>query len=346
MLGMARWRILVLTGSALAAAVLGAAAQEVLDSRLRLAAAIVVVVGLVAIGTFATLLFIADARGSADQELRSDVRKLADGQRELARTISRSIGLHVDTMLMTELNEAKSVADDRTVQMMLGAERELRILDLLLEDGQWPDVVMNQAYQENAFDTFLQIMNRTENPISYMRIVQVIDPASSLRGARTENLVRHCHEILDVQAGKGHRASLRVTRRRFPFKFILIDDTRLVLQLQEYGGSAEALLIWGEILVTDPGSQLINVFRAIWDEIVDDPTTRTVTVADLPPRPPASRGGDRAGPRPPAADQHRGGHRGAENRQVDQEAHAGEAPLGDRGQRDQGADGKTAVGDP
>ncbi|MFG1955547.1 hypothetical protein [Micromonospora sp. NPDC048830] len=305
-----RWRIVVAVSGALIAAILGAAVQELLDTSLRMAAAIVVVVGLGAVASFAALAAIVEARNAADAELLTEVRAGTAHQQSLARSLanevhvlSQHIGLRVDTMLLGELKKAKSVDDDRTVQLMLTATREVRILDLLLEDGQWPGEAMPETHQNNAFDAFLAMLRRPASVVSYKRVIQVSDPANSLRRAKAGRLVEHCYDILELQKQRIGRASLRVTRRRFPFKFILIDDTGLVLQLQEYGDHG-GLRIWGEVLVVDPGSQLIGVFRDIWDEIVDDPSTRTVTAADLPPigRAVTGTSPDAVDPRSPAPD--------------------------------------------
>jgi hypothetical protein len=293
------WRIILTVSSALAAAVLGAAVQEMLDTKLRLAAASVLVVCVLVIALLAGLAAAIDSRRRADEDIIAAIQMQETGQREIAastsdritalaeetRRLSRNIGMKVDTMLLSELNTAKTIDADRTSQLMFSAQEEIRILDLILDDGRWPDEAMDQSYQHNAFDTFLALLRRTDPSIAYKRIIQVTNPATSLKNAQTLSIVKHCHDILDLQRTKGKKVSLRVTRRRFPFKFILIDKDALVLQLEEYGRSGEDLEIWGEVLVSDPGGQLVNVFSNIWDELLDDPSTRTVTLSDLPARP-------------------------------------------------------------
>lgn len=292
------WRVIIAVCGALVAAVLGAAVQEVLDSRTRVVASAALVVCVVAVALLATLGVMIDGRRQSDQDILTEVRDAVAEHRDTATAtnsriaslagqltmLSRSIGMKVDTMLLEELNTARTLDCDRTVQLMLTAREEIRILDLLLEDGRWPDEAMDQSYQANSLDAFLALLRRTSPPISYKRLIQVRDPAQSLRNARTPSLVKHCHDIMDLRRTRGSKVSLRVTRQRFPFKFIIIDRAALVLQLQEYGSDEEDLRIWGEVLVTDPGGQLVAVFRDIWDELIEDPSTRTVTLADLPPR--------------------------------------------------------------
>ncbi|MFC7528394.1 hypothetical protein [Actinoplanes sp. GCM10030250] len=349
-----RWRIILTVGGALIAAILGAAAQEVLDTNMRMAAAAVVLVGLTAIASFAALVALVESRKNADVDLLATLRGVAVVQeRSMQRlagevaTLSRHIGLRVDTMMLSELNTGKSLDHDRTVQLMLTATRELKILDILMEDGRWPDEVMDRAYQDNAFDAFFAVLRRPGG-VSYKRIIQVADPAQSLCHAQTPNLIRHCHTILELQSRQGAKASLRVTRQRFPFKFILIDDSAVVLQLQEYGDSSADLRIWGEVLITDPGNQLIEVFRNIWDEIMDDPSTRTVKVGDLPPKHLVAEepSGSLNGSRPPAPGHDHDRHARAENGEVRHERHVSERPDRERGQGDQGTDREAPVRQP
>jgi hypothetical protein len=283
---------------ALIAAVLGAAVQEMLDTRLRFAAAAVFAVCILVVTLLAALAALVDSRIQADRDVVVAVEEqmaqhqvltgVAAGRiSALGREVSAlagCIGMKVDTMLLSELNRTKTLESDRTMQLILDAKEEVRILDLLLGDGRWPDEAMDQLYLKETFDAFGELLNRADPPISYRRIVQVSEPHRSLQNALTPLFVRHCHDMIELRRSKASLVSLRVTRTRFPFKFILIDQSAVILQLQEYGDDKEDdLQIWGEVLISDPGGQLVAVFRAIWDELVDDPSTRTVTLADLPP---------------------------------------------------------------
>ncbi|GIF08270.1 hypothetical protein [Actinoplanes siamensis] len=291
------WRIVFAVCGALIAAVLGAAVQELADNQLRLAAAAAIVVCLLVVALLTGLTATIDSRLQADRELLTTIRGTTVEHRRLAGSTDRriaavrreiaamaaNVGMRADALTLSELNEAKSVETDRTRQLMGAAKEEILILDLLLEDGSWPNEAMDAQYQADAFESFDALVRQTSPGISYRRIIQVVEPESSLRHARTPQLVKHCHHMVGLQRARAGKVSLRVTRRRFPFKFIIVDRTAVVLQLQEYGDDPGALRIWGEVLINDPGGQLVAVFRAIWDEFVDHPSTRTVTVADLPP---------------------------------------------------------------
>ena len=75
---------------------------------------------------------------------------------------------------------------------------------------------------------------------------------------------------------------MKVARRRFPFKIILIDDHSLIVQLQEYDSTGRAFHLWGDLLISDPQRELISIFREIWDQIDGDDESRSLTESDLP----------------------------------------------------------------
>ncbi|MBB5627173.1 hypothetical protein [Sphaerisporangium krabiense] len=288
-------------GSALVGAVLGAAVQEVLTTELRLAAAIAVVLCVTVIGLFAALLATLESRRQADIEVsesnqallwtvRKEAVELGDRFQQASiaiaaevRDLSKRFGLHVEQLLLEEVNAMDSLDDDKTAQLMLSAQQELFVLDLISEEGHWPDGAMQADHSKDFFETLVQKVRGAPPSFTYKRIVQVSDPLRSLRNAKTTGFIRHCHAMLDLRKRKGHRVTLRVARRRFPFKFMLMDRTKLVIQLQEYSDVDESLRIWGEILISDPSSELIKIFLNIWAELDDDQHTRTVRIGELPP---------------------------------------------------------------
>ncbi|MEO3779378.1 hypothetical protein ABGB16_21550 [Micromonospora sp. B11E3] len=87
-----------------------------LDTSLRMAAAIVVVVGLGAVASFAALAAIVEARNAADAELLTEVRAGTAHQQSLARSLANEV--HV----------------------------------LSQHIGQWPGEAMPETHQNNAFD--------------------------------------------------------------------------------------------------------------------------------------------------------------------------------------------------
>ncbi|MBO3748039.1 hypothetical protein J5X84_18350 [Streptosporangiaceae bacterium NEAU-GS5] len=275
----------------LAGAVLGAAVQELLNTQLRLLAAIAVVLCVSLVAGVAALLSTLESRRQADEEISRNSKSLADDLeiefQSLAASVtadiqrlSKQFGLKVEKVLLEELNSIESLSDDRTAQMVFSAQHELCVLDWLSDLGRWPDEAMEAGYSRRFFEELMNTIRSRPPEFKYRRIVQVRNPAELLANAATPGFVRHCHDMLDLRAARDHNISLRVARRRFPFKFILVDRDRLVLQLQRHGDSGEDLAIWGEILITDPAGGLVSIFRKIWDELDDG--SNPVTKGDLP----------------------------------------------------------------
>jgi hypothetical protein len=203
--------------------------------------------------------------------------------KESMRVLSSQFGLSVERLLISDTDNYSSVAEDTSAQMIFSAESELLILDLLGEDGGWPDDAMNQKLLDQAFAKIIKLVEAPQSQLTYKRIVQVPDPADGLLRMKNGNLLKHCHNILRVR-GQGvatKRAVLRIAKQRFPFKFVMIDQSKLILQLQQYS-DGKKLTLWGELQIADPTRNLITIFKQIWDEIDYDDETRNARPSDLP----------------------------------------------------------------
>ena len=289
-------RVVLAVVSALVGATLGAGVQEALNSELRLLSAVTCAVLLAIIGVLAgqaTMIdsqrkIVSDSRAlvtSAEAERHASSRRLDELSKSLTREMTdleMQFGLRVDRLLLSEVNAMTSLDEDASAQLIFSAEEELCVLDIISEHGRWPDESMDDEHSDDFFNELIGRVKEADPPISYKRIVQVKDPSTSLRRAASGRFINHCHNMLEVRSGGKHKVSLRVTRMRFPFKFMLIDKSRLVLQLQEYEEGGDWFRIWGEILINDPKREFVSIFREIWDQIDDDPLTRTVTAKDLP----------------------------------------------------------------
>ncbi len=241
-----------------------------------------------------------DSRRRADEQIRdqtktiaTDVRlslsqyevdlgNLSDNLINSMYALESQFGLRVGRLLQSEVNSFSSMDEDTSARMILSAKEELRILDVIAENGSWPDDSMNQDILDSVFR---QIIHRAETPphrITYRRIIQASNPSAGLHSVENETLLKHCKEILRLRQQGGRRSALRIANRRFPFKFVLIDNTGLILQLQEYCGEGNVFRLWGELQISDPGHRLIPVFREIWDQIDDANDTRHLSISDLP----------------------------------------------------------------
>jgi hypothetical protein len=190
--------------------------------------------------------------------------------------------MRVERLLLAELNALHPLDEVASEQMIYSVQRQLYVLDLLSEDGRWPDEATNQDRVGQYFNALVQRIRESSRPLIYKRIFQVPDPTSRLPGIDNKNLIAHCREILDLHRERLHRVSMKVARRRFPFKIVLIDDNFLIIQLQEYDSTGKAFQLWGELRICDPQRELISIFREIWDQVDGDDESRSLTESDLP----------------------------------------------------------------
>lgn len=295
------WKLLLAVGSALTGAVLGAAVQAMVDTKLRMAAAGVTVLCILTFGIFAALIAALDAERTTSSKVTASNKVLIDknqvGIDDLARRmeyasaslmgqfdiLSNQIGLHVERVLVSEINQTPSMEADLTLQTILSAAKEICVLDLITDTGSWSDEWMNQQdYSRPYLAALIEKVRTSSPPIIYKRILQLPD-SLPLKSIASPPLTEHCQAMMSLRKVMSHRISLRTTSKRFPFKFVLIDGSRLVLQLEEYDERGVNLRAWGELVISDPLDALVSIFREIWDEINDDPRTRSVSAADLAP---------------------------------------------------------------
>jgi hypothetical protein len=247
-----------------------------------------------------------DSRREADKKIRDDtsavtqeIKQAHDRQKgdldilsaklmSSMDTLGKQFGLRVERLLQSQVNALSTTDVDTSEQMILAARKELRILDTIAEDGSWPDESMNQGILTRAFKG---ILARTEDspPLSYRRVIQVADISGGLQKVQSPTLLGHCRDILRLRQEGARNVSLRLAQRRFPFKVILIDNSGLILQLQEYSGKGDAFILWGELQVSTPGHNLdtpghdlIEIFREIWNQIDDADDTRHIREDDFP----------------------------------------------------------------
>ncbi len=274
-------------GNVVVGVVLGVVLKDMIQSSF---SAIVVIIALLATAILVVLVTQEEIRAKAT-EIARDVEDGRDKQHAEIDVLSASLsdsmasltkqfGLRVEYLLTSEVNKFQSIDQDNSARKILSAEKELLVLDLISKDGCWPDDAMNQGILSDAFGGMISLTESSPS-LFYKRIVQVADLNSGLHNARNPIFIKHCQDILRLRRETEDRAVLKMVRRRFPFKFVLIDNECLILQLQEYDG--DAFKLWGELRIIDPSRSLISIFRKIWDGIDNDAVA--VTIDDLPPAP-------------------------------------------------------------
>lgn len=288
--------VVLAIASAIATGLLGAALPDLIQ-KFTPAYTLVSLAALGVIGLSVGQVAVLDKRDKADKELSKDVNSVAksvlagqEGPRNshvsLAAQISdlaNQVGMKVGSLLTSETDKFQSIAEDPSAQLILSAEKELLILDLVAGGGTWPDDAMNQILLDEVFTGIMERIEAPQSELVYKRIIQVQDTSTGLKHINNDNLLRHCRDIVRYRgAGRQkRRAVLRIAKQRFPFKFVLIDGKHLILQLQQYD-EKQQLSLWGELQITDPTGMLISVFRQIWEEIdYHDDNTRNAAPSDL-----------------------------------------------------------------
>jgi len=308
-------RLILGLGSAAAGAVLGVALQSLLDTELRLTAALVAVLCLGLIGILVTLASQSDTLIHIEEEVLGrtaelvshteaasanllrqteeasssftmTLRQTGDSLLESIETLRRQVGLHVAIQLLQQVNELKSAQEDLVIQAVEQAKSEILVLDLLSSSGVRPDIEMRKDLMVNHLDTILRRVRESVPGISYRRICQVdgVDSKNVLpfAGVQDNAFIEHCVQMCHMRAA-GKEVVLRVTRKTYPYKFVIIDQETLVLQLHhlEDDKKGEEQRIWCELIIADPKQELMPVFLRMWRSIEDDPETRTISLQQL-----------------------------------------------------------------
>jgi len=293
-------KVILALASLIIGAIFGAAAGDIISSSFRLLGAVAVVLSLAVVALITSQAVLTESRRDADKKLVAsadatleDARKsIGEQNKELQvfsgnlqrsmKSLEAQFGMRVERLLLAKLNAMDPVDEVASEQMIYSVQRQLYVLDILSEDGRWPDEATNQDRVSQYFTALVRRIRDSSSPLIYKRIFQVPDPASRLPEIGNENLVVHCREVLALHRERLHRVSMKVARRRFPFKMILIDDHSLIVQLQEYDSTGKAFHLWGDLLISDPQRELISIFREIWDQIDGDDESRSLTESDLP----------------------------------------------------------------
>nr|WP_296068805.1 hypothetical protein [uncultured Actinoplanes sp.] len=296
----ARRQVLITVLGALVGAILGAAVQELLDTKYRLITGILVVLSLATLSLLASLsAIVTTVEEGIEKTLRESRSAAAAHEEKLARTeaglrlsaeqttkaievLTDHFGFRVQRLLLSDVNSLRSLEEDETAKLILSAKREICILDLISDDGHWPDESINDGHSRKYFDALAKKIEGSGTNLSYKRVVQVREPRSTLPRVRSVICAEHYTRMLDLRDTREHRISIRVARQRFPFTLVIIDDSLLIIQLAEFNAGSSSLKIWCDLLITDPNKKLINLFLMFWEQIYEDEHTRALSHDDFP----------------------------------------------------------------
>jgi uncharacterized membrane protein (Fun14 family) len=276
--------------------VLGAMAHSMLDRESRLVTASVGVITLALIAVVGALTSHRKSLQETQQEILRQTMALAAGTSrsssalidELGSTtqqliasheeLRRQVGLQVEYQLVRDLNTRETIEGDIVVRSLTNAKSEVLVLDYLSPSGRRPD----RSIRPDLMEAHLRVLANhvRHGGITYKRLCQVDDVSSPFRGVADQAFVDHCREMYRMREEVGARVSLKVTRRRYPYKFLIIDHQVMIVQLHYLTDENEPV-IWCELLVTDPQRDFVRVFYEIWSDMDDDTETRAVSRAEI-----------------------------------------------------------------
>lgn len=266
------WRVAAGVASATAGALLGTAMQEYSDTPIRLLSIIAIAIAVVLIAVcVALLVFSRDAdeiEKAWEERASAERRELLDG----LRSLEQQVGVQVVCQSVTELNQHNAAEDDKVIQAIRAAASKIYILDIAPASGRRPDASVRRQIMSVHFDA---LNAKAAGGIEYKRVTQVEDVARGLRGISDETFLRHYSTMCARRESRDITATLKVTKLRYPYEFIIIDERIVIVQLHEV--DAAERLTWCEMIVSDPSQEMIGTFLGMWNDLYDSEFSRTMS---------------------------------------------------------------------
>jgi hypothetical protein len=227
-----------------------------------------------------TTLTLAAETSAASTRLVSALERIGEQVIASQKELGRQIGFQVEYQLVRDLNKRQTIEGDIVIRAILGAKSEILILDHLSRSGKRPDSSIRPDLMEAHLRLLADHVRKGGPMLSYKRLCQVGDVTTPFRGVADQAFVDHCREMYQIRQDVGARVTLRVTRRRCPYKFMIIDHRVMILSLHSLTPDDEPES-WCEILITDPQQDLVRIFLEIWDTMDADAVTRNVSQEEI-----------------------------------------------------------------
>lgn len=174
--------------------------------------------------------------------------------------------LDVKVSIASDLRDGRQSGPDFISLAMANPRKSLYILDLIGDDGYPADSVLGDDLREDHFAGLNQLLSDRPEVV-YRRICQMADPSRREDLYVDEAFGSHIDLMLEVSARRTSLVGVYVAPILYPYKFSIIDDDTLVLQLQRIDPNG-SLALDCEVLIRDAEGTLVNVFRGMWDDVV------------------------------------------------------------------------------
>lgn len=265
--------------SAAAGALLGAGVQNLANSNLRVMSTIAVVLCLGLVAVYASLTARDREIAMANQALREKTAQDASSIISKIRQLEKQVGVEIRYQLVAEIDHTASWKEEILGQQVEIAKTEILVLDLLSATGRRPDT--HQDYRLESY--YSNLIQKAANGVLYHRVLQVEDPTMPTPCLPDTPFRKHCQEVCRVRKEKRNwNASIRVARRRYPYRFLIIDRKVVAVQLSHSESNVvDEQLDYCNLVISDPGGDLVKVFLNMWSDAVEAQDTRLLTSEEL-----------------------------------------------------------------
>lgn len=265
-------------GSALAGTILGTMVHVVLDTNLKLAGVTIAILAVAVIGLLSSLSAIIDRMVNAEGSIKASNDIVAKALSALRERVGLTVT--VTQQLVTEMEATKTDKDLLLLEFFRSAKEEVHVLDILFADRFWVSDTISGEKVQTIHDGFMQHVRDSPTSITYRRTIQVDDLNNALHTMASARLRKHCLDMLDLK-DEGHRVSVKLAKRRYPLKLILVDRKKVAIEMHhQYGEGGLAVGVWGYVFFESVDDNFIELFRRMIEE-VEAGMTRGVTRAAL-----------------------------------------------------------------
>jgi hypothetical protein len=206
-------------------------------------------------------------QGRRADDNRTDILSALDA-------FSRDLNLQVRCQMLAQVNEYTSPTQDMVVQAFREARQEILVLDQLSARGARPDANMRREVMAWHLDAIVDTVR--SRGIRYRRYCQTDDPdqpfgpiEDGAAPGTDSPFAAHCLDMCDLKA-QSKDVSLRAAPHVFPYKFVIVDKSVLILQLQELhdeNAGTDTMRTICELVIHDPRQELIGHFLQMWRRI-------------------------------------------------------------------------------
>ncbi|GAA1873330.1 hypothetical protein GCM10009687_46490 [Asanoa iriomotensis] len=189
--------------------------------------------------------------------------------------LGHQVGQTVTYQTIKALSALASSDDDPVTRACRAAHREILVLDVIDDSGDHPASSIEDPVLAGFLDMLITRVT-ADRDLAYHRIVQMRRPEAL--GSAKPVFEAHCAAMVELWDAGRRNVTLKTADLRYPFKFILVDGTHLMLQLNAANRDRHQRLdAFCEFLFVQAHPELIRGFREMWDDVAHHRGTHPVT---------------------------------------------------------------------